>query len=1485
MGSRAAVLLVILAMLIPATALVLEPGSKFTGQFNDPETSSEHPVMRVHINGTLLDLPSYEPAGIHPNLDKTGPISGQLVHHERNGVPDLACEHTTMNYTGKVVLVMRGSCNFVLKINNMQAAGAKAVVVYDNIYEGWIHMGFDGSTQPEIPSVLIQRQEADWLLQILSLKNITESVNGMETTLLPDNENSLRFVVTSAVPIPSETGIDRIEGVVDMRRTVEHHVGTDYMKFKVSGTFDVATGKLSVSPHEWVVQPGMQGLVWFGLEGTVLPEGHAMSGTTPPYNNRFHMRISDPGECPGRVAQVHKCLTTGQNALCGEGCLEVTDYRGYRLFNDNQCAFTEPLMWYCNINQNTDPTYDKPAYACAGERLLLAYPIVSQPTVCPAGSVQNYPFYEEWPPGGIRTLTDPATWSLMTPSIAHGSFSTWFCSNKSDCTAQTRDPLLGWRMRGGFADSGSTQLPGSKSVLEYKVDVGAGAQVHFTYISDGEASFDFLEFEICRLRFGQEHPEDCSKSVHDDTRARYSSTHEWRTTRTTLGDAGTYSLRWNYVKDMSTNRGRDEARLLELAVTGFTDDASCHTCPENHCSPGGKFDGCQRCPAKTLAAAGSEKCHACSAVKPANSHFAMAGDHKKRCEFVCDPGYNDRQTTGICVPNPNSCLLPEKSSFNGKFDPPSWAMLDQCLSVRHRQDYCESATKTITSIQLAKPLDAQSQSRQAFYAEIDKLAMALERSPCTWKTDYEFHQHILEMLRGSTIEDRSGEHVTRSSIQPNAEYVYAPPVFYQKLYTYLPLKFNYTLESGQYRVFSDSVSELALVHGYKGSEELESKLRETFGWELVSIDDKPAHQYFLDFSNSQVGFSPDQATRVDLAVRGDYPTLWACSFAVRSLGLCRKPASETIKLKLKDTVGNVRDMIFPWTVIYFGNDCKDLTGSGCMGNPPKVAEELNCDLYQVARGQERGHLSNDFLGEADLAVELHHKLFDHKDLLVTSTLASTTHTSHEYNGMTLTVMDSYEHVAAYAHVDAGGTKTGILRVASFHGEAAEFHAVLMEVAALNPARLVIDMRTNGGGHVCHAMQLAYLISDKYDSSLDAKPWFDFRRTPMMEWYATNQSVWADAHPEFSVAPGNFLDQSGKPFSDDRWFTDGTGEFTNKVSMNCERYSSLLEFYNKEGLQHTRKMLHGYDQTRIQVLVDSQCNGACALFARMAVQDGFGEVVAVGTGTVGTAPSGISMDLDGLYCQWKAMNMFDASRVPPMPYAGQNLVFPFTRLHSFTNTRREDSTTVMPADVKPTFTLEPGTLRSDARQGTWYSGMAVYCAAIQKFDSSTEQSAPGCSNCNKDCDGGMSAGWAFFWIFFGILLVPCIGALVYYFSRHGCSVASVCGLCVAVKELAMRTCGSRWERSYGSLSGDPADGMPSQGCSQGFDWRSYVPGMKSSALEEQYGEMNSNPAHSNIAESDVWSDHAPAFTNDTSSRVEVDSSHEAQENPEEKTANL
>lgn len=69
---------------------------------------------------------------------------------------DQACSALSGDYTGKIVLVVRGTCAFSVKIRNVQAAHGAVALVVNNVAGDPIAMGTDGTPdQPTIPAYMI----------------------------------------------------------------------------------------------------------------------------------------------------------------------------------------------------------------------------------------------------------------------------------------------------------------------------------------------------------------------------------------------------------------------------------------------------------------------------------------------------------------------------------------------------------------------------------------------------------------------------------------------------------------------------------------------------------------------------------------------------------------------------------------------------------------------------------------------------------------------------------------------------------------------------------------------------------------------------------------------------------------------------------------------------------------------------------------------------------------------------------------------------------------------------------------------------------------------------------------------------------------------------------------------------------------------------------------------------------------------------------
>ena len=95
-----------------------------------------------------------------PPLASLPPISGRLVRV----LPSLACDpiQNASEIQGNIALVDRGTCFFLDKIRSLQAAGARAVVVVNNVDGPPIVMGASGDASDiAIPAVMISRADGD----------------------------------------------------------------------------------------------------------------------------------------------------------------------------------------------------------------------------------------------------------------------------------------------------------------------------------------------------------------------------------------------------------------------------------------------------------------------------------------------------------------------------------------------------------------------------------------------------------------------------------------------------------------------------------------------------------------------------------------------------------------------------------------------------------------------------------------------------------------------------------------------------------------------------------------------------------------------------------------------------------------------------------------------------------------------------------------------------------------------------------------------------------------------------------------------------------------------------------------------------------------------------------------------------------------------------------------------------------------------------
>lgn len=87
-----------------------------------------------------------------------------------------ACESIVNNVAGKIALIRRGDCTFVIKVKAAQDAGAIGVIMMNNVTGQPIPMGGTDTTIT-IPSVMISKEDGDLLEATLASGSMTGSLN------------------------------------------------------------------------------------------------------------------------------------------------------------------------------------------------------------------------------------------------------------------------------------------------------------------------------------------------------------------------------------------------------------------------------------------------------------------------------------------------------------------------------------------------------------------------------------------------------------------------------------------------------------------------------------------------------------------------------------------------------------------------------------------------------------------------------------------------------------------------------------------------------------------------------------------------------------------------------------------------------------------------------------------------------------------------------------------------------------------------------------------------------------------------------------------------------------------------------------------------------------------------------------------------------------------------------------------------------------
>ncbi|MBL4661461.1 MAG: S8 family serine peptidase [Alcanivoracaceae bacterium] len=148
-------------------------------------------------------------------------------------------------FTGKIALIIRGSCSFADKINNAEAAGAIAVIVFNGVSDIPIIMG--GTTSTNIPAVMIGLADGDAILDFIASVVATDVQAFMSATTIYTLLDILGNILnTSSLQGPNDT--------FDVTKPDINGPGTNIFAAFADGTapapqFNFLSGTSMSAPH------------------------------------------------------------------------------------------------------------------------------------------------------------------------------------------------------------------------------------------------------------------------------------------------------------------------------------------------------------------------------------------------------------------------------------------------------------------------------------------------------------------------------------------------------------------------------------------------------------------------------------------------------------------------------------------------------------------------------------------------------------------------------------------------------------------------------------------------------------------------------------------------------------------------------------------------------------------------------------------------------------------------------------------------------------------------------------------------------------------------------------------------------------------------------------------------------------------------------------------------------------------------------------
>ncbi len=136
------------------------------------------PSAIVHVNSPVLPNPNYNAVesgfSMLNLIVNVGQVTGEVVSFlDPSGGLGQACGGPpTNNMTGKIALINRGNCTFIIKVKEAQNAGAIGVIMVNNVATAPITMGGTDNTIT-IPAVMVSQANGQILADLIPGLNVT----------------------------------------------------------------------------------------------------------------------------------------------------------------------------------------------------------------------------------------------------------------------------------------------------------------------------------------------------------------------------------------------------------------------------------------------------------------------------------------------------------------------------------------------------------------------------------------------------------------------------------------------------------------------------------------------------------------------------------------------------------------------------------------------------------------------------------------------------------------------------------------------------------------------------------------------------------------------------------------------------------------------------------------------------------------------------------------------------------------------------------------------------------------------------------------------------------------------------------------------------------------------------------------------------------------------------------------------------------------